>query len=192
MLDNVGLRYPHRASGAKAPRTLRPLPLLRFAVSATGGAHLCSIQYYLRFWLSSCRTSLTVSALRIMRYCPIKCALKMARRFCYFCAIQQKQPMTSFLSWAYGGKKGIRTLEGFRGPTRFPVVRLRPAQPSFHIFSCAAPDCMSYYSNTNFKCQALFCIFLQKNLRWAKCMQNMRANCIFCTFYPLANGGARC
>ena len=69
MLDNVGLRYPHRASGAKAPRTLRPLPLLRFAVSATGGAHLCSIQYYLRFWLSICRTSLTVSALRIMRYC---------------------------------------------------------------------------------------------------------------------------
>ncbi|MCI6445444.1 MAG: hypothetical protein MR806_03780, partial [Subdoligranulum sp.] len=47
-----------------------PLPLLRFAVSATGGAHLCSIQYYLRFWLSICRTSLAVSALRIMRYCP--------------------------------------------------------------------------------------------------------------------------
>ncbi|MDR3851533.1 MAG: hypothetical protein Q3X88_08780, partial [Gemmiger sp.] len=46
-----------------------PLPLLRFAVSATGGAHLCSIQYYLRFWPSSCRTSLAVSALRIMRYC---------------------------------------------------------------------------------------------------------------------------
>ncbi|MCI6070689.1 MAG: hypothetical protein MR715_02785, partial [Subdoligranulum sp.] len=45
------------------------LPLLRFAVSATGGAHLCSIQYYLRFWPSSCRTSLAVSALRIMRYC---------------------------------------------------------------------------------------------------------------------------
>ena len=119
-------------------------------------------------------------------------ASKMAHRFCHFCAIQQKQPMTSFLSWAYGGKKGIRTLEGFRGPTRFPVVRLRPAQPSFHIFSCAAPDCMSYYSNTNFKCQDLFCIFLQKNLRWARCMQNVRANCIFCTFYPLANGGARC
>ena len=104
----------------------------------------------------------------------------------------KKKPMTSFLSWAYGGKKGIRTLEGFRGPTRFPVVRLRPAQPSFHIFSCAAPNCMSYYSNTNFKCQALFCIFLQKNLRWARCMQNVRANCIFCTFCPLANGGARC
>ncbi|MCI6071516.1 MAG: hypothetical protein MR715_06995 [Subdoligranulum sp.] len=65
MLDKVGLRYPHRASGAKAPRTLRPLPLLRFAVSATGGARLCSIQYYLRFWLGICRTSLAVSALRI-------------------------------------------------------------------------------------------------------------------------------
>ena len=26
-------------------------------------------QYYLRFWLSSCRTSLAVSALSIMRYC---------------------------------------------------------------------------------------------------------------------------
>ena len=50
MLDNVGLRYLHRASGAQAPRTLRPLPLLRVAVSATGGAHLCSIQYYLRFY----------------------------------------------------------------------------------------------------------------------------------------------
>ena len=45
-------------------------PLLRFAVSATGGAHLCSIQYYLRFWLGICRTSLAVSALRIMRCCP--------------------------------------------------------------------------------------------------------------------------
>ena len=67
----------------------------------------------------------------------IKCASKMARRFCCFCTIQQrKKPMTSFLSWAYGGKKGIRTLEGFRGPTRFPVVRLRPAQPSFHFLCC--------------------------------------------------------
>ena len=37
-----------------------------------------------------------------------------------------------------GGKKGIRTLEGFRGPTRFPVVRLRPAQPSFQSSRQAA------------------------------------------------------
>ena len=79
MLNNVGLRYPHRASGAKAPRTLRPLPLLRFAVSATGGAHLCSIQYYLRFWFGICRTSLAVSALRIMRYCPNKRSLQSSK-----------------------------------------------------------------------------------------------------------------
>ena len=33
------------------------------------GQKMCSIQYYLRFWLGICRTSLAVSALRIMRYC---------------------------------------------------------------------------------------------------------------------------
>ena len=32
----------------------------------------------------------------------------------------------------FGGKRGIRTLGAFIGHTRFPVVRLRPAQPSFH------------------------------------------------------------
>ena len=31
------------------------------------------------------------------------------------------------------GKRGIRTLETLSTPTRFPVVRLRPAQPSFHM-----------------------------------------------------------
>ncbi|MCI6445211.1 MAG: hypothetical protein MR806_02595, partial [Subdoligranulum sp.] len=62
------------------------LPLLRFAVSATGGAHLCSIQYYLRFWLGICRTSLAVSALRIMRYCPwvLLCYVYINRPFPYF------------------------------------------------------------------------------------------------------------
>ena len=61
------------------------LPLLRFAVSATGGAHLCSIQYYLRFWLSSCRTSLAVSVLRIMRYCLKSClCLRNIRHFFVF------------------------------------------------------------------------------------------------------------
>ena len=88
----------------------------------------------------------------------IKCASKMARRFCCFCTIQQrKKPMASFLSWAYGGKKGIRTLEGFMGPTRFPVVRLRPAQPSFHLFCCiASPDDVLYYSKHIWDCQAIF------------------------------------
>ena len=73
IMSGCGTRIVLR--GAKAPRTLRPLPLLRFAVSATGGAHLCSIQYYLRFWLGICRTSLAVSALRIMRYCPKKASV---------------------------------------------------------------------------------------------------------------------
>ena len=30
----------------------------------------------------------------------------------------------------HGGERGIRTLGAFMGHTRFPVVRLRPAQPS--------------------------------------------------------------
>ena len=49
--------------------TLRPLPLLRFAASAAGGAHLRSTKYYLRFLLSSCHPPLAVSAQRIMRHC---------------------------------------------------------------------------------------------------------------------------
>ena len=72
------LRLKHRSGGCGTASALPKCSImsgcgtrimLRFAVSATGGAHLCSIQYYLRFWLSSCRTSLAVSALRIMRYC---------------------------------------------------------------------------------------------------------------------------
>ena len=35
MLDNVGLQYPHRTSGTKAPRTLRPLPLLALTFAAS-------------------------------------------------------------------------------------------------------------------------------------------------------------
>ena len=58
--------------------------VLRFAVSATGGAHLCSIQYYLRFWLSSCRTSLAVSALRIMRYCLRYNTIPQIQKACAF------------------------------------------------------------------------------------------------------------
>ena len=87
IMSGCGTRIVLR--GAKAPRTLRPLPLLRFAVSATGGAHLCSIQYYLRFWLSICRTSLAVSALRIMRYCPSPACARYAAaasRQCRFAA----------------------------------------------------------------------------------------------------------
>ena len=73
------------------------------------------------------------------------------------CDTTKKTAHDIFLSWAYGGKKGIRTLEGFMGPTRFPVVRLRPAQPSFHLFCCiASPDDVLYYSKHIWDCQAIF------------------------------------
>ena len=41
------------------------------------------------------------------------------------------------LSFLFGGEKGIRTPETLLTPTRFPIVRLRPAQPSLLI-------CVSY------------------------------------------------
>ena len=47
-----------------------PLAALTFAAS----------KYYLRFWLGICRTSLAVSALRIMRYCPKSIQTKTPRR----------------------------------------------------------------------------------------------------------------
>ena len=34
-----------------------------------------------------------------------------------------------------GGERGIRTLGRVLADTRFPVVRLRPAQPSLHLLS---------------------------------------------------------
>ena len=44
-------------------------PLRRLRHGICVAKMLDKIQYYLRFWLSICRTSLAVSALRIMRYC---------------------------------------------------------------------------------------------------------------------------
>ncbi|MCI6445275.1 MAG: ACT domain-containing protein, partial [Subdoligranulum sp.] len=93
--------------------TLRPLPLLRFAVSATGGAHLCSIQYYLRFWLSSYRTSLAVSALRIMRYC-----LKQNERGIFMYGVskissEQNIMLTTFPAAQYSAQSLAEHLEVF-------------------------------------------------------------------------------
>ena len=45
----------------------------------------------------------------------------------------EKNPQAFQLTDFSGGKRGIRTLGGFMAHTRFPVVRLRPAQPSFHV-----------------------------------------------------------
>ncbi|MDY5645001.1 MAG: ACT domain-containing protein, partial [Gemmiger qucibialis] len=89
------------------------LPLLRFAVSATGGAHLCSIQYYLRFWLSICRTSLAVSALRIMRYC-----LKQNERGIFMYGVskissEQNIMLTTFPAAQYSAQSLAEHLEVF-------------------------------------------------------------------------------
>ena len=69
MLDNVGLRYPHRASGAKAPALcdrcpasislFPPLAALTFAASSI----ICAFG-------SICRTSLAVSALKLCGIAP--------------------------------------------------------------------------------------------------------------------------
>ena len=48
---------------------------------------------------------------------------------------QKRTVQRTVLKHAAGGKKGIRTLERVLAVTRFPIVRLRPAQPSFHIFN---------------------------------------------------------
>ena len=53
----------------------------------------------------------------------------------YCCIITKGRRATSF---CYGGKTGIRTLEAVLALTRFPVVRLRPTQPSFHSLAALA------------------------------------------------------
>ena len=59
--------------------------------------------------------------------------------------LNEKNPQASQLTDFSGGKRGIRTLGGFMAHTRFPVVRLRPAQPSFHVFFAALNGaCISY------------------------------------------------
>ncbi len=72
MLDNVGVAVPASCFGAKAPRTLRPLPSVR--CFATGGASPLQHPVLSALLLSICRTSFAVSALRIMRYCHKKYA----------------------------------------------------------------------------------------------------------------------
>lgn len=53
-----------------------------------------------------------------------------------------------------GGERGIRTLETLLTPTRFPIVRLRPAQPSLHSYAVfKLPD---YITMLFRQCQAFF------------------------------------
>ena len=52
-----------------------------------------------------------------------------------------------------GGEEGIRTLETLLTPTRFPIVRLRPAQPPLHR-GFANP--VLYYNSSPGFCQGIF------------------------------------
>ena len=53
-----------------------------------------------------------------------------------FSRTTEKQKATAFaVAFYFGGERGIRTLERVLAVTRFPIVRLRPAQPSFHDFN---------------------------------------------------------
>ncbi len=54
-------------------------------------------------------------------------------------------------AFCIGGQRGIRTLERVLAVTRFPVVRLRPAQPSVHN--------IKYYNSNITKCQEFFYLF---------------------------------
>jgi len=58
-------RIPWQGIGLRQHRTI---PALRLK-HRSGSCGTASALYYLRFWLGICRTSLAVSALRIMRYC---------------------------------------------------------------------------------------------------------------------------
>ena len=48
---------------------------------------------------------------------------------------KDKKTAPCWVLFFYGGETGIRTLERVLAVTRFPVVRLRPAQPSLHPYS---------------------------------------------------------
>ena len=74
MLDNVGLRYPHRASGAKAPRTLRPLPLLRSLFPPLAALTFAASSIICAFGLASAAPR---SPYRHLELCGIVLAFKM-------------------------------------------------------------------------------------------------------------------
>ena len=75
----------------------------------------------------------------------------------------------------YGGEKGIRTLEALSTLTRFPVVRLRPAQPSlravfaltktlYHLlFALSSKKCIFLTTTTKIVCCCLLVVLDQEN-----------------------------
>ena len=47
---------------------------------------------------------------------------------------------------SFGGEEGIRTLERVLAVTRFPVVRLRPAQPPLHLYQAGQRKLLYHFS----------------------------------------------
>ncbi|MFR4667262.1 MAG: hypothetical protein ACLT8A_10890 [Subdoligranulum sp.] len=72
MLDNVGFAVCHTSSGGQKPLALcdHRCPCFGSLFPPLAALTLRHPVLCLRFWLGICRTSLAVSALRIMRYCP--------------------------------------------------------------------------------------------------------------------------
>ena len=74
------------------------------------------------------------------------------------CPEKQKTAKSKRIQRNLGGKKGIRTLERVLAVTRFPIVRLRPAQPSFQIYGVnfRSRIRLIYYSTHFSYCQGDF------------------------------------
>ena len=75
---------------------------------------------------------------------------------CPICAQQTKKPLKKSRVFDCGGEIGIRTLVGVLAQTRFPVVRLRPAQPSFHR--------VVFYHNFSAKSRGNFAFVRKKHI----------------------------
>ena len=82
----------------------------------------------------------------------------------YYKIYMKTKKALAFASAFFGGKGGIRTLERVLAVTRFPVVRLRPAQPPFRSLLLTVNrnlKLLSYYIKQTVVCQYLFEIFFQ-------------------------------
>ncbi len=65
------------------------------------------------------------------RFTPERHSLPNGSNPSFYQSIEKKVPY--WVPFLYGGERGIRTLGRVLADTRFPVVRLRPAQPSLQV-----------------------------------------------------------
>ena len=60
---------------------------------------------------------------------------------------KRKRQLPQEAAVSFGGERGIRTLERVLTVTRFPIVRLRPAQPSLQAIVPGHPNNELYYNS---------------------------------------------